>query len=347
MVFAGPFPPPTHGQSVCTQMLAEKLAGHGVPTRHVNLSGQTQGTIGKIADKFGSHFEVIRNGLGAPVTYISANSNRGMWLTAAAALPLRLAGKRLFIHHHAFDHVRRRRASMVALARAAGPEAVHIVLGQTMGDQLRLHTPEVKNTFVLNNAGLVDPGLRSLAGRAGKDGIRLGHLSNLSREKGIRDVIRLAQKLFSQENLSKLILAGPATDAESATAVREAEDILGDRFVYLGPVRGKEKEDFFSEISHFVFPTRYKNEASPMVLLEAMVAGVPCVSIDIGCIKDDLGLSGGIAIDLSDDFVERAAEFIATAQLGPNDARQQFDRLLGAHETQVKDLVSLAATAHR
>lgn len=48
---------------------------------------------------------------------------------------------------------------------------------------------------------------------------------------------------------------------------------------------GDEKETFWRNADIFVFPTYYPNECFPLVLLEAMQHGVPCVSTNEGGIS--------------------------------------------------------------
>lgn len=231
---------------------------------------------------------------------------------------------------------------MVALARLAGTEATHIVLGQSMFDQLLLHTPEVRNAIILSNSGLVDDALLTLPVEAKP--ICLGHLSNLSKEKGIVEVVDLAIRLVRSGVSSRLVIAGPATDPEAKRAIALAAETLGTDFEYLGVVSGRQKQAFFARISYFVFPTRYRNEASPMVLFEAMAAGVPCISTNIGCIHDDIGSGGGLVIDPSDDFAAVAERWLSTGQGGgerARNARAQFMRLRLEHDDQVNHLVAL------
>ncbi len=51
---------------------------------------------------------------------------------------------------------------------------------------------------------------------------------------------------------------------------------------YHGKKYGRDKEAYFLGADMFVFPTYYPNECFPLVLLEAMQHGLPCVSTTEG-----------------------------------------------------------------
>lgn len=227
---------------------------------------------------------------------------------------------------------------MVALATLAGERAVHIVLGQDMGDEMQKHTPEVKKTFVLNNAGLVDQTLHSL-NTSDDCEVVLGHLSNLTADKGLNEVLDLARTLLNSGNPTKLIVAGPSNDAYAIAALERAKADLGDLLEYRGPLYGADKVRFFEEISVFVFPTKYRNEASPLVLLEAMAAGVPCLSVDLGCISSDIGGMGGFAFSTDAPFVEAAIKALADIRVDyrgySRKARERYQELLAEHGLQI------------
>jgi glycosyltransferase involved in cell wall biosynthesis len=229
---------------------------------------------------------------------------------------------------------------MVALARLGGPGATHIVLGETMASQLRMHTPEVASTFVLNNAGLVEESLATLAVRSRGEAIILGHLSNLSADKGLAQTLELASELKRRGQLGRMVVGGPANDDWTRAALANAKDVLGDMLDYRGPLHGVDKVQFFREIDVFVFPTSYRNEASPLVLLEAMSAGIPCLSVAIGCIADDLGGKGGYAFPAEIPFLQASLavmdELFANYASYSQSAREQFLEMLEQHRQQVE-----------
>jgi len=70
------------------------------------------------------------------------------------------------------------------------------------------------------------------------------------------------------------------------------------RIKYVGPKFGKEKDTLFFTSDIFCLPSAYPVEALPLVLLEAMRAGLPIVTTDIGSIAEVvLNDLGGIVLN--------------------------------------------------
>ncbi|WP_292726758.1 glycosyltransferase family 4 protein [Microbacterium sp. UBA837] len=199
---------------------------------------------------------------------------------------------------------------MKALTSAAGPRAVHIVLSEQMEQDIRAASPALLKTVVVGNATMVEPALLQCRSKGDIDVLALGHLSNLTRAKGIEATISLTQKLLEQGTATRLVLAGPLMDEFSSSQVRRAEKVLGDRFQYLGELDDAGKIAFYEEISHFVFPSQYVNEAVPMVLYEALAAGVPCLATPVGSIPQQLAHSGSFVSTRPETFVEESLDFL-------------------------------------
>ncbi|MDQ2082036.1 glycosyltransferase family 4 protein [Xanthobacteraceae bacterium Astr-EGSB] len=340
VLFVGPIPPPTYGQSVATKNLRERLATSGVVAATINLS-EFDGVYGKIRAHLKAATEILRGARG-PV-YVSVNANAGQWLTVVLAALCRIGRKPLYLHHHAYGYIRRRRASMGALSWVAGDEAVHLVLGRKMASELRAVYHGVENVHVINNAGLIDPELSKSSERAERN-VTFGHMSNLSEAKGTLEFCRAATEARRCGLDASFICAGPFADSCSKSAVAAAVADCGGAFNYLGPVDSAQKRVFFQAIDFFVFPSRYKNEASPLVLLEAMAAGVPCVARDVGCVADDIGGAGHIYRDEQElvGVIKKLAS-IERAQIltMAREARRRYRQLRQEHEDQVQKLIDM------
>ena len=219
----------------------------------------------------------------------------------------------------------------------------HIVLSRRMAKDLCDLYPSVKKALICHNASLVpDPGEQSGSGR--KEGsLRIGHLSNLSREKGLDTVLETLIAGRKQSLQLDLVLAGPAGGALHET-IQRAHQALGDSLDFRGPVTGRAKVDFFRAVDVFFFPTRYAYEAQPLVVLEAMSYGIPVVATDQGYISECLGVSG-ILLPGTTQITEKAlaafAELMDPKVLAERKrlARQRYIQLRVQSSTQYKRLL--------
>jgi glycosyltransferase involved in cell wall biosynthesis len=150
-------------------------------------------------------------------------------------------------------------------------------------DALRSHgLPE--DRIVLQGLG-VDPaectgGNRQRVRKAwnvAEDEIVIGHLANLSEEKGSVDLMRAAEIAWEQGHRFALVLAGPHMPnfARFCQRYRQA-----DRVRCLGVLSKQQKRDFFAGIDLFALPSR--SDSFGLVLLEAWANGVPNVAYRAG-----------------------------------------------------------------
>lgn len=344
----GPLPPPLHGQSAVTGRMVSDLARSFPRMRIANNSVDGSGGFARLVHKFRRSTDSCRAVRGADAVYISVNANRGMWLTAMEATLARWAGSRILLHHHSYSYIRERRMRMIALAVAAGPRAHHVVLSHSMAGDLMRSAPEVRRTLVVNNAGFVDQSLLDIPLKEDSADLVLGHLSNLTVEKGVGEVVDLAVALHRTGLPVRLIVGGPIADAESQVHLDRAERELGERFEYRGPLAGDSKIRFYAEISHFVFPSRYKHEAAPLVLYEAMAAGAVCVATRQGSIPEQLEGSPSILADNADSFVAEVLPALsrrAVTSVASAGSRQAFLQALSDFDRQMAAVVDTIAAA--
>lgn len=116
---------------------------------------------------------------------------------------------------------------------------------------------------------------------------RLLYLSNLFRSKGIDDVLAACAILKRRKIDFTLDIAGAEGDVSScdlSQAIRKLN--LSDHCHYHGPVNADIRAKLLSNANIFLFPSRYPNEAQPLVVLEAMAVGVPVITTAIGTLVD-------------------------------------------------------------
>jgi glycosyltransferase involved in cell wall biosynthesis len=154
----------------------------------------------------------------------------------------------------------------------------------------------------------------------------IGHLSNLCFEKGIGTVLDIFAELRAKGLPVRLVLAGPARSKDVAALIDRARNEFGDAVVYCGAVHGEDKWAFFREIDIFLFPTRYKIEAQPVVVLEALSFGRPVIAYGRGCIPGMIGTEGGQVIDVDDPFVSQAVSILENWVHEPDVFQQQAQR---------------------
>lgn len=150
---------------------------------------------------------------------------------------------------------------------------------------------------------------------------RFFYLGNLIPSKGCLLLLDACEILARKGYIFSCDVVGGET--AEITAVGYLAEIqnrnLLDRVFYHGKRYGAEKEDFFRQANVFVFPTYYKCECFPVVLLEAMQHRLPVISTYEGAIPDMVieGKTGYLVLqrDLN-SLVERMEFLLLNPALG-------------------------------
>ena len=329
----GPLPPPIHGYSLITSLVIERLKRAG-PVAVVDIAPQNlaRGWLyhwTRMRRAAAALWALLRRPARGRTLYLAIAGGAGVLYDILFAAAARLRGYRIFIHHNAFTYLTRRSRGTALVVALAGAESTHICLCPTMARRLREQYPRVQRAVVLSNAALVAPASVTDQTRAG--GFRVGFLSNLIPEKGLDTAIATLAALSAQHADVMLVVAGPIVGAAMQQIIDAARRRFGDAFDYRGAVYGAEKTRFFHDIDVLLFPSRYPNEAQPLVVLEALAHGVPVIATARGCIPDDL-TRGGIVVYPESAFVDAAVAAIMDWRADP----PAFSRSRGvAHECSV------------
>ena len=305
----GLFPPPVDGQRIVTQRMFQEIATTTTAVRRELDRFPRLGFLSKPLSAVAAALLMLpARFAGFSAVYLAPHSGIGLLYSSFLAGASRLFGYTLYVHYHSYRNMGRHSALMGLFLAVCGPRAVHIVLAPPMEWGLRRYYKSVKRVEVLSNSVFIPPAKRAhnFNGRR----IRVGHLSNLSREKGIEIVLECLRRLRARHIEIEFVIAGPATDPATERLISRAAAEFGTYLQYLGPLRQAEVHRFYEAIDVFLFPTMYEHEAEPLVLIDAVSVGVPVVATDRGCIGYLLEATGGCVFAAA-DFVERAVEQMA------------------------------------
>jgi 1,2-diacylglycerol 3-alpha-glucosyltransferase len=141
------------------------------------------------------------------------------------------------------------------------------------------------------------------------------NVSRIAFEKNISDILKMFQRVQSHMPDTLLVIAGegPAKDS----CIQQVKDMqLEEQVIFVGYLdRNSELIDCYKAADLFVFSST--TETQGLVLLEAMAAGTPLVSVAAMGTKDVLKDNVGVRITdgTIEDFAEKVIEVISNDQL--------------------------------
>lgn len=180
-------------------------------------------------------------------------------------------------------------------------------------------------------------------------------LSNLLVSKGVLVLLDACKILKDKGNSFVCEFVGGETAEISAERFEEEvrKRGLNGISVYRGRKYGDEKKHALENADIFVFPTFYPNECFPLVLLEAMEHGLPCVSTAEGGITDIIenGVTGLIADKENAASLARKIEYLMRNRqlqhtIGKNGrGKYKKEFTLTRFETRMKTILSSCSSA--
>jgi len=305
----GPFPPPLHGQAVYNDAFAAHLRRHG----ELRVLATGKGAASKLAATARIVLTVLLRARARDVVYTSMPGQLGAWLFAIVVAALRVRGLRHFVHHHSFRAIVLGPLRVMRVVVALGGRLQHhILLSAAMRDRFAAIYlgADATRAHALSNALLFCPERAAVPARPVRPAT-IGHLSVLTREKGVDVVIALFRRLAGDDPGLRLVLAGPVADEGLRAEIARAVADFRGRVDYRGPVSGAAKHDFFRDIDLFLLPTRLIDEAEPLVMMESYAAGVEFMSTERGCIPERVRRPDRLLTGDTDNDATRVAAVLA------------------------------------
>ena len=175
------------------------------------------------------------------------------------------------------------------------------------------------------------------------------YLSNLMEAKGVTDFVKALGILKRQGIAFRANIVGQPKDVTATALEQLISDLnLTGQVLLQGGKYGFEKQQLLLESDVFVFPTRYKNEAFPLVLLEAMQYGLAVVATRWAAIPEILD-EGRAGLLTTPADISGIAQALATLIQNPDlrvkmqeAGRTRYQALytLSAFESNLKDTLN-------
>ena len=307
----GPVPPPFHGVATYLRDLLDShtLDAEGIALSHLDTSDRRDASnLGRWdAENLGLGFANLAELAGrcrrtdADIVYLPLSQNVPAFLRDALFIvQSRLQGKRVVVHLHGgyFRTLYQQQASAFqALMRATlRCCAAVIVLGEDFRSIFAGLVPD-ERIFVVENGV---PDAFGHAAAATRSGETLLYMSTLTRSKGILALIEAVAMLRELRPGAevRLRVAGAWQEPELRAEALALIERLGvpAHVEFVGNVTGAAKSEFLRSGDIFCLPTHYPYEGQPLVLLEAMSAGLPVLTTDRGVIAATVldGITGTV-----------------------------------------------------
>jgi len=299
--------PPT-GVTTATLGFQRVLASLGLHYSVSNIAPQHT-RAGRLRLELRAILVMLRGGRNQ-VVYRTASGGLGRLLDIPALLLARMfTSHPPILHHHTISYLQRRDFLTRLVIRAAGTRTAHFVLCERM--QSLVHTEgRTGPAFVVSNSALTSPNdpamdtaATDLPVQTLRAGLNVGFLGNPIAEKGLDDFLTVASRIGNRHTWT---VAG-IRRSEVASAPDHVE--------FLGWLDADHRQSFLSQIDVLIFPSRYRYETRPMVIEEALGAGVFVLAYNVGCIPEQLRSSeDGLVLE---DLDEIASLLRGSALLGP------------------------------
>lgn len=315
LVVVGPTPPPFHGVAVMTVQLLRALEQLDALAGHLDTRDpRPLATIGRLDPQnvwLGTRhawrlWRLLRHQPDADVHISISQGKWGLVRDAVLVAVVRLEGRALYVQLH---------GAGLAEFYTSSSRFLRWLVRATLGQarQAWALTPNLRAQF----DGLVppqrvfcvpnvvdDPGGGAWTFRRNGSGFRILFLSNLLPEKGCFDVVRAVRRLGPTSAGWEVRMVGSGSAAVERSLRREITALpAGCAYVHLlGQLAGDAKRRQYEWADVFVYPSRYPAEGQPLVLLEALSAGLPIVSTRWAGIPETV-LDGqvGILVDPGDE----------------------------------------------
>ncbi|UVT14498.1 MAG: glycosyltransferase family 4 protein [Nitrospira sp.] len=318
----GPTPPPFHGVAVAIQTLLSSSLSQKFRVEHLDLADR-RGIQHVNNPDWHDIILFIRQWLklvgmlirACPsISYlVLSQSTIGFLRDSFLIWPAYVRGSRIVLHLHGGNFrewFRGRSWFMKVYVKIVLRRATRaVVLGESLKREFEGLIDAERITVVPNGIDWPDANVRGHSPRS-QSRFRILHLSTLSHLKGALVLLQAVPMVVHRRRNVEFVFAGPWSHAEDKRWAEEfiRQHKLEAHVSFSGQVGGAEKRALFDSSDVFVFPG-VQQEGQPLVVIEAMAAGIPIIFTDRGCLRDTV-LDGVAGLEVPIGDVSQLAERI-------------------------------------
>lgn len=311
-------PPPVHGPSKVGECIRNSpVVGDAFETRFLNLSTSASlKDIGRVGFRKFRTFLRLRRSVREALETFSPDlvyMTPSVWFPGVVkdwllARTVRKSGCKIVFHLHNKGTSTAAAARIIYRSLFAGSDV--ILLSRLLYPDIAPYVPESRIRCCWNGVDAMP-----VPHRGTEDGVpEILFLSNLLPDKGIEDLLEACRILKRQGIPFRCRFVGAPSAAISAESFNGIVKEHGLESVvrYDGPLYGDRKVEAFSRADIFVHPSR--EDCFPLVVLEAMAAGLPVVSTLEGGIPDEVaeGETGLLCPKADPEALARALGLLLT-----------------------------------
>lgn len=295
IVIVGQLPPPTHGSTIMTARLRDTLTALQLPVEVVErrfsstIDEVGRPTVMKIARIPALWFRVARaTRQASTVTILFVTDRPGSFLIDVVSTAIASRGGRQVIHYVHTQGFRRLAArgsfwrNLVRRVLGAGSRVVS--LSPALSEDVAPFTHANRIRIIPNTVGDSTPLKKPMS-----DTAVLLFVGNLFRSKQPHILVDVVEALIAHGIAASAVIAGADADGPYSEELRERirASSVGDRIALVGQVDPDQRRELFRTSTVLVHPTT--DDAQPLIILEALAAGLPVIGSTVGGIPDLLG----------------------------------------------------------
>jgi glycosyltransferase involved in cell wall biosynthesis len=315
LIIVGPVPPPIHGVAVSTMLALEnRLLHDSFEIEHLDttdrrpVSNMGKWDVGNVALGLGALGRLgwkLRHGRG--LLHLPLSENRGGFIRDSLFIHLAaLRGWKVAVHirnslfRRFYDAQPRLFKFWIRLTfrRMTGLA----VLGESLRALFVGLFPTEEIAVVPNGTPAFD------ADGVKPDPNQVLYLSNLQLKKGVDRAVETALLVLGRRPQTRFVFAGEWESLEVQRELRTAAARANGAIEFRAPVSGEAKNRLMASSWLLLFPVAW-GEGHPRILLEALAAGLPCVTTDRATISDTVG-NGEAGFVLDDPDPQALADCI-------------------------------------